>query len=202
MGAYSELAQAAARANAPGNDVFASGDVEREAARLRSLHADFDRRYLEVTRELVRATPPDVHAPLLAALGGANAAFGRMNTEAEAIFAAFRRGDRAEAGAHMATEDGFEARTSSRLEKIRACDLPRNRRVRVVVVLFQALLEQLTLSLRDGQSLAIIDDAIPQLRDQREPARDIERQQVVEVQRRHGRNVACVRALETRGCAP
>jgi hypothetical protein len=34
-----------------------------------SLHADFDRRYLEVTRELVRATPPDVHAPLLATLG-------------------------------------------------------------------------------------------------------------------------------------
>ncbi len=100
--------------------MFASGDVEREAARLRSLHADFDRRYLEVTRELVRATPPDVHAPLLAALGEANAAFGRMNTEAEAIFAAFRRGDRAEAGAHMAMMDRQGSLASEALSAVRA----------------------------------------------------------------------------------
>lgn len=105
VGEYSELAQAASRANAPGNDVFESGAVEREAARLRTLHADFDRRYLEVTRELMRSTPPQVHAPLLDALGEANAAFGHMIIEAEAIFAAFRRGDRADAGAHMAMMD-------------------------------------------------------------------------------------------------
>ena len=57
VGAYPELAQAAARANAPGNDVFASGDVEREAARLRSLHADFDRRYIEARCGSLRIPP-------------------------------------------------------------------------------------------------------------------------------------------------
>lgn len=90
-----------------------------------------------------------------------------------------------------------EARTSSGTQQLRSGDLPWDGRFRCLVIFLEPLREQLAFTLRDRQSLAALDDAVPQLRDQREPARDIECQEVVEFCRRHAAKIACVSACSS-----
>src|SRR4051812_47592522 len=93
---------------------------------------------------------------------------------------------------------GVAARTSSRRQKIYTSDVPRDRRVRVVLVLFQSLLDQLALAVRDRERLAVSDDAVPELRDQREPALHIQGQQGIELRRHEPRGSMRATALARR----
>lgn len=102
---YNELAQAARHADAPGNDVFDDGDVERHAARLAGLRATFERLHAAAVSDLVGSISPALYAPLELRLQEAGVAFAAMMRHAERIFAAFRAGDRITAGRHMAAMD-------------------------------------------------------------------------------------------------
>ena len=105
LGRYSELTQTTSRADAPGNDVFENNNIEGEAAKLVDLRASFERQAAEAVHELKHNVAPALNTPLLAKLALARAAFADMMASADQIFAAFRRGDRAEAGHHMAIMD-------------------------------------------------------------------------------------------------
>lgn len=102
FGAFSALAQAAGEVNAPGNDVFDSLDVPAESARLEAAHGRYRERLAAARRIL---GPGRDDAPLLSDLDGVEVAMGRMRAEAEIIFNAFRGGDSALAGSHMASMD-------------------------------------------------------------------------------------------------
>lgn len=102
---YNELAQAARHADAPGNDVFEDGDVERQAAQLARLRATFERQHAAAVTDLAASISPALYAPLVLRLREADVAFAAMMTHAERIFAAFRAGDRVTAGRHMAAMD-------------------------------------------------------------------------------------------------
>jgi two-component system, chemotaxis family, sensor kinase CheA len=105
LGRYSELTQTTSRADAPGNDVFENNNIEGEAAKLVDLRASFEHEAAVAVDELKRNVAPALNTPLLAKLALARSAFADMMASADQIFAAFRRGDRAVAGHHMAIMD-------------------------------------------------------------------------------------------------
>jgi signal transduction histidine kinase len=115
LGHYSELAQMASRADAPGNDVFETQDVDGEVAHLATYRAAFERDYQAAVDELTRNTSPTVSAPLIGKLAAAHAAFELMMHEADLTFAAFRGNDRGAAGQHMAAMDRQFSVTSEAL---------------------------------------------------------------------------------------
>lgn len=101
----SELGQLAAAVNAPGNDVFASRDVAREAEKMAVARRAFDR-HLETVRAMTREQTAESQAgPLLHELDQAGAAVGRVAAEADAIFEALRTNRVDEAGKRMAAMD-------------------------------------------------------------------------------------------------
>ena len=118
VGDYAALGHAASAADAPGNDVFESGDLEGETARLAEARRAFETSALAAATELASEVPFEVRAPLEISLARARAAFSRMMLEAEQIFAAFRRHDRESAGRHMAAMDRQFSATSSFLAQL------------------------------------------------------------------------------------
>ncbi len=118
LGRYAELARTASRADAPGNDVFETLDVQGEAANLAIHRAVFQRDHRAAIAELARYHDAAVAAPLVARLTSAAASFHAMVGEADAVFAAFRRDDRGAAGPHMATMDRHFAVTSETLNEL------------------------------------------------------------------------------------
>lgn len=70
----------------------------------------------------------------------------------------------------------------------RASFVPRNRVRRVLVVLAQPLVELATLHIRDcqlGSGLGILDDAVPELLDERQPRLDVQRKKLFQARSCH-----------------
>src|SRR3954453_13252593 len=101
----SALGRLAAAVNAPGNNVFESGDVEAEAEKARTAWPPFAAR-LAGLRARVRAHAPKGRAgPLLRSLEAIEAETASMAGEAERIFSHLRRGEQPEAAERMASMD-------------------------------------------------------------------------------------------------
>lgn len=100
----------AAEGNAPGNDVFQSGAVEREAEALAAIVARFAEAEDEVLADL-QDLDPDVAGPLRTEVLVVGQAFHRQVAEAEAIFRCFASEpvDLVLAGRHMADMDRYNA---------------------------------------------------------------------------------------------
>jgi PAS domain S-box-containing protein len=116
----SELGRSAAAVNAPGNDVFESGDVEAEAEKVRRAWPAFDARHAEL-RAGLRANAREGQAgPLLRDLDATRAATAAMAREADRIFIHLSRGEQPEAAGRMATMDREFAGVNASLDSLRA----------------------------------------------------------------------------------
>ncbi len=101
----SELGQLAAAVNAPGNDVFASHDIPREAERMGRARQEFNQHFQDLRRTTLALTTEDQAEPLLQDLDRAGAAVGRAAAEATSIFDSLRANRVDEAGKRMAAMD-------------------------------------------------------------------------------------------------
>jgi two-component system chemotaxis sensor kinase CheA len=119
----SQLSQLATRANAPGNDVFSSRDIEAERARLATAEKEFAAGWKCAVDELDRAgsSVAGVKDEVVAVRTAVDA----MTANARNIFAALSRGDDAVAGHQMAEMDQnlaqsaeAVARASSAIQKL------------------------------------------------------------------------------------
>jgi len=90
--------------NAPGNDVFTSGNPDAEAERMRQARLAFDAAAGDAQADLARTLDP-VAGEAIAELGPARERIEAMQQEALALFARYRAGDLAEATRHMAAMD-------------------------------------------------------------------------------------------------
>ncbi len=116
---YSRVGELAAAVNAPGNDVFDSGDVALESAKTRSAHLAWAIRLAELKREL-RSSDSDAQGLfLLADLGATDAAMQEMVAESERIFAFIARQEPQRASEHMATMDRKFAGLNTALARLR-----------------------------------------------------------------------------------
>jgi HPt (histidine-containing phosphotransfer) domain-containing protein len=118
MSTYAELGQLATEANAPGNDVFESGDIDGESRRLEAAVVAFDTlaAVAHADLEVVNAAQRRALRP---ALEQAQAAVHAMAGDARAIFAAKREKDEARAGARMASMDRQLGEASAGLGQLR-----------------------------------------------------------------------------------
>lgn len=115
VGQVVQLAQHAQEANAPGNDVFDSGDVARERARRDAGLALYVRQRDEVLLAL-RAVETGENAALVNDhLHAADQRMNEMMLEADRIFAEIEAGDDHAAGRRMATMDRIYGRLSRSL---------------------------------------------------------------------------------------
>ncbi|MCB9652311.1 MAG: hypothetical protein H6730_37755, partial [Deltaproteobacteria bacterium] len=103
-GRYAALARTVSQANAPGNDVFEDEDVAGESAKLSGYVSQFQEQDRAAQGDL-KALPSELKGILRPDLERAGDQFKAMVKESEAIFAAFRAGDRAAAGNRMAEMD-------------------------------------------------------------------------------------------------
>lgn len=117
---FSRFGQLAAAANAPGNDVFGSGDVRGELARMNSATGAFQRQFWKVRKELQVDLPPHEAGPLLAKLDAVAHAMEDMTGEARLIFVHFRADQPMIAGARMATMDRKYAQVHRAIDELRA----------------------------------------------------------------------------------
>lgn len=118
MSTYAELGQLATEANAPGNDVFESGDIDGESRRLEAAVVAFDALAAVAHADLEVVSAPQRRA-LRPALQQAEAAVHAMAGDARAIFAAKREKDEARAGARMASMDRQLGEASAGLGQLR-----------------------------------------------------------------------------------
>ena len=102
LGAITELSDIAQAANAPGNDVFDTGDVATARALRDAAVATFDARLAVVANELNANVAPTERRAVALALGDARHAMTAMNAESELIFRHFETGDRRAAGRRIA----------------------------------------------------------------------------------------------------
>lgn len=102
---YLELGSLAAAVNAPGNDLFESGDVPAESARLAATRRAFDERIAALEQELRANVPPSDATPVAEKFSILRGAVREMTAEATSIFSYYERGDRELAGQRMATMD-------------------------------------------------------------------------------------------------
>lgn len=116
---YSGLEQLAAEVNAPGNDVFASHDVARESARLRTAQVAFRQRLIGV-REHLNAAHPDEAPALSARLDEVEQVLHEMASEAEVTFAELAAGQPERAARRMAAMDRRYARVLHTLRELRS----------------------------------------------------------------------------------
>ena len=105
MDSYGALAQLAAAVNAPGNDVFATHDVERESARLEVARRRFEQASGAAIADLRAHEERELTAPILRGLERAAATMKSMASEAEVIFASLRQARPDDAGQRMAEMD-------------------------------------------------------------------------------------------------
>ena len=114
-----DLVDLAGVANAPGNDVFESGDIPLESKRLTQAMQNFDERYLLATEDIQNNVPSQIGAPLLVMLVGFNTEIRQMQAEVADIFQLLGQGDREEAGEYMAQMDRSLSRAMSQNTKLR-----------------------------------------------------------------------------------
>jgi signal transduction histidine kinase len=99
------MGEQAQRTNAPGNDVFDSGDVRREREKRDAALAQFDAQWLRISAELDRNVSLEERAPIAAALADTRSSMRDMITQADMIFAEIDNGRDDIAGRRMATMD-------------------------------------------------------------------------------------------------
>ena len=102
---YRQLAALARAVNAPGNDVFDSGNAAAESARLRSALARFNDHFGAVRAELARGASPREAGVLGRSFDAIERTMREMLAEAELIFAYFDAGLAEAAARRMATMD-------------------------------------------------------------------------------------------------
>ncbi len=105
LGAITRLGDLAQETNAPGNDVFDSGDVAAERAQRDAALGRFNAQLHAVTAELNANTSETQSARIVGALGLTERAMDDMIAEADLIFRHFEQGNRRAAGQRMATMD-------------------------------------------------------------------------------------------------
>lgn len=102
---FTTLGQLATVANGPGNDVFESGDLVGERARLDAAMQTYRAQRDAARAELGRSVPTEVAGPLLADLDEADRHVLEIEQASIGVFTALGRGDREAAGAEMARMD-------------------------------------------------------------------------------------------------
>jgi signal transduction histidine kinase len=105
VGSMTELAEYAQNVNAPGNDIFDTGDVRGERARRDVAMESFEAHLTAVRTELQANVEPSRRAPIMAQLDAVAGSMTEMNAAADSIFARFAVGDARGAGRRMATMD-------------------------------------------------------------------------------------------------
>ena len=105
LGAITELSDLAQAANAPGNDVFDSGDVRNERERRERAVTAFDSRLTEIAQELNANVDAGQRSDISRALSEARMAMTAMIAQSELIFRHFEAGNRRAAGQRMASMD-------------------------------------------------------------------------------------------------
>jgi PAS domain S-box-containing protein len=116
---YLRLDRLASDIVAPGNDVFADGDVEGQERRLEAATLAFNRA-AEVTRAALESAANDpMRETMLADLAAVRAASVRMVVDAREIFVRMRQGPRTPATQSMAAMDRNYARLTEGLAKLR-----------------------------------------------------------------------------------
>ncbi len=102
---YSTLGELAGDANAPGNDVFDSREVSREAARMQAALEKFNHHLNQAKTDIRTEIPDPERERLLTQVGKIERAMEAMTGEAGKIFAFFDAGSADMAGERMATMD-------------------------------------------------------------------------------------------------
>jgi signal transduction histidine kinase len=100
-----ELARLAQAVNAPGNDIFDSGDVAKETARRDEALAQFEALLVKIRHELVSKPATREVKSLISSLYEINTAMDTMTATADLIFVYFRTNDAASAARYNATMD-------------------------------------------------------------------------------------------------
>jgi signal transduction histidine kinase len=100
-----DLGQLAGAVNAPGNDIFDSGNGALEEKRQKDALADYERHYAQLHDDIVQGATAEQAVELHARLDAIEAAMGEMLAEADLIFAYFRTNQATNAGRHMASMD-------------------------------------------------------------------------------------------------
>lgn len=114
---FSELEELAARMNAPGNNVFTSGDPDGEEAAMKRASDEFGA-LLQVVKEDIALVSAEMRRELLKECEGASRTASEMQGEARAVFGAMRRDDLAEAGKRMASMDALSAELGEHIENM------------------------------------------------------------------------------------
>ena len=118
MASYSELGEQAMYVNAPGNDVFDTGDVKGKSAQFIEQHKIFNEK-LQIVREDLKENVSPAHArALLVTLDTIEQAMNSMVRESERIFEHFEQGESTRAGERMATMDRKYAIVTSGIARI------------------------------------------------------------------------------------
>ena len=123
---YSELAQLARAANAPGNDVFDSHDIAGESQRMRAALRAFDQRVAslrenlrsEKSKESQEYLRQDIDL-LLKNLDTVQDTMDEQTVEANEIFSSLQRGQAAEAAGRMATMDRKYKQVGEKIDQLR-----------------------------------------------------------------------------------
>ncbi|MCI0365492.1 MAG: HAMP domain-containing histidine kinase [Phycisphaerales bacterium] len=105
MDNYVALMQLAGDVSAPGNDVFASRNVDRERARLLVGHETFEQRVEALRQELVEDVEPALRNPLLELFDAVDKSMDQMVGEAQQVMHQLDLGDPDRAGERMAAMD-------------------------------------------------------------------------------------------------
>ncbi len=112
------LSTFAGTVNAPGNDVFDSGDVDKETIRRNQELLKFNRKMEFIRLDLSDHVDSGQNTPLLMHLDAVQIAMDRMVDEANLIFSYFTRQESQKAGKRMATMDRKYADARSELSKL------------------------------------------------------------------------------------
>jgi signal transduction histidine kinase len=116
---FTRLGQLAAAANAPGNDIFLSGDVDAELERMAAAATAFHAQLARVRHELEVELPPAEAAPLLERLDTVARNMKSMTGEARLTFVRFRDHDTLGASVRMASMDRRFAEVNRVLGELR-----------------------------------------------------------------------------------
>ncbi len=112
QGRFIDLGRRASAVNAPGNDVFDSGDVDAELIRRNHALERFEQSMSILRAEVLEKVGTNEATPLFDRLEEIEIAMSAMVTEADLIFSYFRENRTEEAGHRMATMDQKYARVT------------------------------------------------------------------------------------------
>lgn len=115
---YLQLGYLATAANAPGNDVFATGDLVGEGRRLAIAVGRFNNQLKRVRSGNLQHSDATVQRALNSSLDRAGKSMEAMSNDAQAIFGHLRARDRYAAGVRMAAMDRHYGRVTSALRDL------------------------------------------------------------------------------------